>query len=113
MTLGGRRLVELSAADIGEALDQLTCGAATANRYLTVLKHVLSIARREWEWVVDNPATRARARKEPRGRLRYLSEEERRRLLARATSTTRMAAATTRGDVTDHVLVWVVSAPPV
>ncbi len=80
--LGGRRLVELSAADIGEALDRLTCGPATANRYLTVLKHVLSIARREWEWVVDNPATRVRARKEPRGRLRYLSEQERRRLLA-------------------------------
>jgi integrase len=80
--LGTRRVVELSAAEIGDALDRLTCGPATSNRYLTVLKHVLSVARREWEWVTDNPAARVRARKEPRGRLRYLSEEERHRLLA-------------------------------
>ena len=32
--------------------------------------------------VTDNAATRVRARKEPRGRLRYLSDEERSRLLA-------------------------------
>lgn len=80
--LGGRRAVELSAPDIGDALDRLTCGPATANRYLTVFKHVLSVASREWEWITDNPASRVRARKEPRGRLRYLSDEERKRLLA-------------------------------
>src|SRR5437588_176834 len=48
--LGAKRVVELSAADIGEALERLTCGSATANRYLTVFKHVLSVARLEWEW---------------------------------------------------------------
>ena len=80
--LGAKRVADLSAADLGDALDRLTCGPATANRYLTVLKHVLSVAQREWEWVADNPATRVRPRKEPRGRLRYLSDDERNRLLA-------------------------------
>jgi integrase len=80
--LGDLRLVDLTAVHISEALERLTCGPATSNRYLTVLKHVLSVARREWEWIADNPASRVRARKEPRGRLRYLSDAERHRLLA-------------------------------
>lgn len=80
--LGDKRLLELSSADIGEALDRLTSGPATANRYLTVFKHVLGVAQREWEWMATNPATRVRAFREPRGRVRYLSADERDRLLA-------------------------------
>jgi integrase len=89
--LGARRLADLSAASIsecrarlarGEGLSGRPASAATQARYLATLKHVLSIARREWEWIDENPAERVRAPREPRGRVRYLSEAERDRLLA-------------------------------
>jgi integrase len=88
--LGARCLADLSAASISECRARLARGeglsgqpvsAATQTRYLATIKHVLSIARREWEWLDENPAERVRAPREPRGRVRYLSEEERDRLL--------------------------------
>ncbi len=55
---------------------------ATVNRYLGALSHAFSIAVREWEWLEHNPVRRVRRLKEPRGRVRFLSDEERIRLLA-------------------------------
>ncbi len=55
---------------------------ATVNRHLATLSHVFSVASREWEWVGDNPLRNVRKLKEPRGRVRFLSDEERSRLLA-------------------------------
>ena len=57
-------------------------GPATANRYMAVLSHLLTIAVREWEWLESNPARRLKLLKEPRGRDRFLSEEECTDLLA-------------------------------
>jgi integrase len=54
---------------------------ATVNRYLAVLSHACAVAEREWGWLTDNPVRKVRKYKEPRGRVRYLSEEERKRLL--------------------------------
>jgi integrase len=88
--LGARRVADLTAASIsecrarlarGEGLSGRPASAATQTRYLATIKHVLSIARREWEWIDENPAERVRAPREPRGRVRFLSEEERDRLL--------------------------------
>ncbi|HVT17503.1 MAG TPA: site-specific integrase [Thermoanaerobaculia bacterium] len=88
--LGTRLLSDLTPAAISEAKTRLAGGEgpsgkpaspATQVRYLAALRHVLAIAKREWQWVGDNPAQQVRAPREPRGRLRYLSEEERDRLL--------------------------------
>lgn len=55
---------------------------ATINRYLAALSVVYSVACREWGWVDDNPLRKVRKPPEPRGRVRFLSDEERARLLA-------------------------------
>ena len=51
-------------------------GPATVNRYLAVMSHLLSVATREWRWIEANPLTRVTKPKEPRGRVRFLSEDE-------------------------------------
>ena len=54
---------------------------ATVNRYLSALSHVLSVAEREWQWISYNAMRRVSKLKEPRGRVRYLSDDERHALL--------------------------------
>jgi len=88
--LGPRLLVNLTTAEIGECklrlardggLSGTPASPATQTRYLAVLKHALSVARTEWEWITENPAERVKPPKEPRGRVRFLSDDERVRLL--------------------------------
>jgi integrase len=55
---------------------------ATVNRYIAALSHVFTIASKEWGWLEQNPFSQVRKLREPRGRTRYLSDEERERLLA-------------------------------
>jgi len=54
---------------------------ATINRYLTSLSHVFTIACREWHWLDDNPLRKVSKLKEPRGRVRFLSDDERKKLI--------------------------------
>lgn len=54
---------------------------ATVNRYLISLSHVFTMAVREWGWMEQNPVQRVSKLKEPRGRVRFLSDEERDRLI--------------------------------
>lgn len=54
---------------------------ATVVRYLAVLSHCLTYAQKELGWIVDNPARNVSKPKEPRGRVRFLSEKERAALL--------------------------------
>lgn len=54
---------------------------ATVNRYLAALSHCFTIAMKEWGWVDDNPLRKVTKPKEPRGRIRFLSDDERLRLL--------------------------------
>jgi integrase len=65
----------------GETVRGQQRSPSTVNRYLATLSHVFSVVVREWEWADDNPCRRVTKRREPRGRVRYLSEEERGRLL--------------------------------
>ena len=58
--------------------------AATVNRYLATLSHAFSVAMKEWQWVDDSPFRRVSKLREPRGRCRFLSDEERTRLLKEA-----------------------------
>ncbi len=54
---------------------------ATVNRYMACLSHVLTIAAREWGWIPASPMSAVTKLKEPRGRVRFLSDNERKRLL--------------------------------
>jgi len=86
-------LKDFTAPVIAEARDKLgrpdpktgkVRSPATVNRYLAALSHACSVAWREWLWLESNPVFQVRKRKEPRGRVRYLSDEERERLLKAA-----------------------------
>lgn len=54
---------------------------STIVRYLAVLSHALTVAVKEWEWLDDTPMRKVSKPQEPRGRVRYLDEDERIRLL--------------------------------
>lgn len=54
---------------------------STVARYLAALSHAFTIAVREWNWIEDSPMRKVSKPKEPRGRVRFLDEDERTRLL--------------------------------
>ncbi len=58
-----------------------TRGATTANRYMTALGAVYTIAINDWEWVQENPVRKVSKFPENRGRVRFLDDDERERLL--------------------------------
>ncbi|MDJ0862038.1 MAG: site-specific integrase [Gammaproteobacteria bacterium] len=88
--IGDYLLAEVSPALLVECRDDLAAGItvrkkprspATVKRYLAALSHVFTIAVKEWGWLEDNPALKITKPKEPRGRVRFLSDDERNRLL--------------------------------
>ena len=50
---------------------------ARVNRYMAALSTAITTAVKEWEWIEDNPLRKVSKLKEPRGRVRYLSDDER------------------------------------
>ena len=87
--LGEMTLADLTPALVAEHRDKLLGGQtsrgqrqpATVNRYLAALSHALSVAVKEWGWLQDNPVLKVSKPKEPRGRVRFLSDNERTELL--------------------------------
>ena len=85
--LGHYVLADITPALIAEYRDKLAYGNetqranSTVNRYLAALSHALSPAVKEWGWLDDSPMLKVRKPKEPRGRSRFLSDEERQGLL--------------------------------
>ncbi len=88
--IGKFTLADITPALIGEHRDNLSQGIttrgeprtpATVNRYLAALSHLFTIAYKKWGWINENPLQKVTKLKEPRGRVRYLSDEERKRLL--------------------------------
>ena len=63
-----------------DALAQ-TRAPASVRACLSVLSHVLTITVKEWGWLRDNPMHNVRMPRIPRGRVRYLLEDERQQLL--------------------------------
>ncbi|WP_028317595.1 tyrosine-type recombinase/integrase [Desulfobulbus elongatus] len=55
---------------------------ATVNRYMAAISHCFTVAVTEWQWLEVNPAHGIKKQGEPRGRIRFLSDDERERLLA-------------------------------
>ncbi len=56
--------------------------AGTVNRYLAALSHAFTFAIREVGWTGTNPVRSVSREREPRGRVRFLSDYERDQLLA-------------------------------
>lgn len=54
---------------------------ATVNRYMTALGNAFTIATNEWEWIHENPMRKISKLSEPRGRVRFLDDDEREHLL--------------------------------
>lgn len=87
--LGQYALANISPALLSECRDKLAGeitvrstkrSPATVNRYMAALSHVFSVATKEWGWTEDNPFAKVTKMKEPRGRVRFLSESEREKL---------------------------------
>ena len=55
---------------------------STVNRYMGTLSSAFTIAMNDFGWLEENPMFKVKKKKEPRGRVRYLSEKERNALLA-------------------------------
>jgi integrase len=54
---------------------------ATTNRYLATLSHLFTVASKEWRLTDRNPVRDISKKKESRGRVRFLSDDERQRLI--------------------------------
>lgn len=98
--LGHCVLADLSASLISEKLEDLSnkeaerwnqtsikkerkfISPATVNRYSAAFSHVCTVAVNEWEWLESNPLRKIKKLKEPRGRVRFLDDNERKSLLA-------------------------------
>ncbi|QQR80741.1 MAG: site-specific integrase [Deltaproteobacteria bacterium] len=88
--IGRYLLADITPALIVEQRDKLANGLThkkiqrapgTVNRYLAALSYAFTVAVREWGWVEENPFRKVSKLKEPRGRVRYLSDIERGNLL--------------------------------
>jgi len=85
--LGQRSLAAIATrpAVLAEARDELMTkegfSPATVNRYLAALSVAFTNAVQEWHWLRDNPLRHISKPEEPRGRVRYLDDDERARLL--------------------------------
>lgn len=76
--IGPYTLADVSPSLLGETRDKLAQDRAPATvvRYLAALSHVFTVAVREWGWLEDNPMRKVTKPKEPRGRVRFLSDDE-------------------------------------
>ncbi|WP_295586878.1 site-specific integrase [uncultured Lamprocystis sp.] len=76
-----REPVPSMAKDQAKAGPERTRSPATVNRYLAALSHCFTVAVKEWGWIEFNPLLKVTKPKEPRGRVRFLSDDERERFL--------------------------------
>ena len=88
--IGSRALSDITPSLIAEYRDELSReitirgkppSPATVVRYMAALSHAFTIAVKEWGWMEDSPMRKVTKPREPRGRVRFLSDEERVRLL--------------------------------
>lgn len=91
--IGPYSLADVTPSMIGECRDKLLSGKvkggalrspATTVRYMAALSHAFSVAVNEWGWLEDSPMRKVKKPKEPRGRVRFLSDNERNHLLEAA-----------------------------
>lgn len=84
-------LSELTSAVIVESRNHLLSSTtrrhsrmspSTVVRYMAALSVALNVAMREWEWLDDSPMRKVSKPRQPRGRERWLTDDERGKLLA-------------------------------
>lgn len=89
--IGAYLLADISPNLISERKEKLREGitqnkkprsSATINRYQAALSHCMTVAVNEWELLPINPVSRVKKEQEPRGRVRFLDDDERTRFLA-------------------------------
>ena len=84
--IGSYALCDITAAKLVQCRSQLASGItakhknrvrspATVNRYLAALSHAFTIAVNDWEWLEESPMGRVKKLPEPRGRVRFLSDD--------------------------------------
>ena len=83
MAVIDQRLGDLTSAQIAQCRDTLaaTRAPASVRAYLCALSHVLTVASSAWNWLDSSPMPKVRKLKLPRGRVRFLNDEERTSLL--------------------------------
>lgn len=88
--LGEYTLADITPDKIAECRDKLINGKtdtgfvfapATVVRYMAALSHAFTVSIREWQWLDDSPMQKVRKPGLPRGRVRFLDDDERKRLL--------------------------------
>ncbi|MDP2902970.1 MAG: site-specific integrase [Methylovulum sp.] len=88
--IGYCTLSEVTPALIVECRDELSNGItrrgtqrapATVVQYMLALSHAFTIAVNEWGWLEDSPMRKVKNPSTPRGRVRFLDDDERARLL--------------------------------
>ena len=89
--LGGYRFADLSPETLALwwAGERTARKPGTANKYLVRVKAMLKTAR-EWGYITGDPAAGLKKVREPRGRVRWLTDAERDTLLANASPTLRL-----------------------
>ncbi len=88
--IGVYTLADMTPTLIAETRDKLAArevakdkklSPSTVVRYMAALSHAFTIAVKEWGWLDDSPMRKVAKPKEPRGRVRFLSDDERKALL--------------------------------
>lgn len=87
--LGHLTLNEITPALIAKIRDDLINeevsgkkrASATILKYLVTLSHIFSMCIKEWHWIESNPVMRVTKPSLPKGRTRFLDDDERKRLL--------------------------------
>lgn len=91
--LGHLRLFDVTSKKISAVKDKMLNeklkngkqkSPATVVRYMAALSPVFNHAVNEWEWLDKSPMTKVKRPKEPRGRIRFLDDDERDRLITAA-----------------------------
>jgi integrase len=88
--IGAHTLADITPAMITQCRDKLLTEIgqrgkvrtpASVVRYMSALSHAFTIAVNEWQWIEDSPMRKVKKPKEPRGRVRFLEDDDRTRLL--------------------------------
>jgi integrase len=79
--IGHCLLADITPTSISEHKSKMTQSPATVDKYIKNLSHVFTIAVNDWGWLEDNPVKKVKSPKLPRGRVRFLGDDERTKLL--------------------------------